>query len=56
MAALVLIAHYMEEDGVYWAEAARQANIAWQNVEKRAKLTIVFDKLERKAHSKKSCH
>ena len=56
MAALALITGYMEEDGVCWAEAARRANIAQQNVAKWAKRTTIFNELERNARLKKSCH
>ena len=38
------------------AEVAKGANITQKNAVKGAKLTTIFDKLERKACSKKSCH
>jgi hypothetical protein len=56
MAALALIARYLEEDGFCWSEAARRANIARSNVEGWAKLTTIFNKLDRRALIKKSSH
>ena len=56
MAALALVARYMEEDGVNRTEAARQANIARSNVEGWAKLTTIFNELDRRALVKKSSH
>ena len=56
MAAMALIARYMEEDGVCRTEAARRANIARSNVEKWVKLTTVFSELDRRALIKKSSH
>jgi hypothetical protein len=56
MAALALIARYMEEDGVCWTEAARRSNIARSNVKQWVKLTTVFSKLDRRDLIKKSIH
>ena len=45
LATLVLIVHYMAEDGVCLTEAARRANISHKNIEKRSKLTTKFKEL-----------
>jgi hypothetical protein len=55
LAALVLIACSMEEDGVNQTEVARRANVAQSNIHSWIKLMTVFEELEGRARSKKSC-